>query len=204
MNSPRPHDLLWGMPVSGLPADAPQWAQDVLASGRPVVVRRASCEDGWVAVGVRGQGRAQRLGALMRLADVQRQQGPEVLRVHVQSPWPALQALASVTPVLQASDLAWGPTGGVGYQIATGIEVVHADSDLDLLLRTPQPLARAQARELQDILDCAPGRIDVQLETPAGAIALREWAGFARRVLLKSPHGPRLVSDPWAMMERAA
>ncbi|PMY78889.1 malonate decarboxylase holo-ACP synthase, partial [Pseudomonas sp. FW306-2-2C-D06B] len=94
--------------------------------------------------------------------------------------------------------------GGVGYQIATGVEVVHADSDLDLLLRTPQPLARAQARELQDILDCAPCRIDVQLETPAGAIALREWAGFARRVLLKSPHGPRLVSEPWAVMERAA
>lgn len=146
MNAPRPHDLLWGMPVSGLPADAPQWAQDVLASGRPVVVRRATCEDGWVAVGLRGQGRAQRLGALMCLADVQHQQGPEALRVNVQSPWPALQALASVTPVLQASGLAWGPTGGVGYQLASGIEVVHADSDLDLLLRTPLPMARAHAR----------------------------------------------------------
>ncbi|PMY78002.1 phosphoribosyl-dephospho-CoA transferase, partial [Pseudomonas sp. FW306-2-2C-D06B] len=110
MSAPRPHDLLWGMPVSGLPADAPQWAQDVLASGRPVVVRRATCEDGWVAVGVRGVGRAQRLGVLMRLADIQRRQGPEVLRVNVQSPWPALQALASVAPVLQASGLEWGPT----------------------------------------------------------------------------------------------
>ena len=84
------------------------------------------------------------------------------------------------------------------------MEVVHADSDLDLLLRTPQPLARVQARELLDILDCAPCRIDLQLETPAGAVALREWAGCARRVLLKSAHGPRLVSDPWAAMERAA
>ncbi|MGE8060661.1 malonate decarboxylase holo-ACP synthase [Pseudomonas sp. NPDC089547] len=204
MNAPRPHDLLWGMPVSGLPTGAPQWAQAVVASGQPVVVRRAACDDGWVAVGLRGQGRAQRLGALMRLADIKRQQSPEALRVAVQSPWPALQALASVTPVLQASGLAWGPTGGVGYQLATGIEVVHADSDLDLVLRAPQPLARAQARELLDILDCAPCRIDVQLETPAGAVALREWAGFARRVLLKSPHGPRLVSAPWAVMEGAA
>jgi len=204
MNVPRPHDLLWGMPASGLPDDAPRWAQNVLASGQPVVVRRAACADGWVAVGLRGQGRAQRLGALMRLVDIQRLQGPDQLRWHVESPWSALQALASVTPVLQASGLVWGPTGGVGYQIATGIDVVHADSDLDLLLRTPRPLARAQARELLDILDCAPCRIDVQLETPAGAIALREWAGFARRVLLKSPHGPSLVSDPWAALERAA
>ena len=204
MNVPRPHDLLWGMPVSDLPADAPRWAQDVLLSGQPVVVRRATCAGGWVAVGLRGQGRAQRSGVLMRLADIQCQQGPEALRWQAESPWPALQALASVTPVLDASGMAWGPTGGVGYQIATGMEVVHADSDLDLLLRTPQPLARAQARELLDILDCTPCRIDLQLETPAGAVALREWAGFARRVLLKSAHGPRLVSDPWAAMERAA
>ncbi|MFV3289844.1 malonate decarboxylase holo-ACP synthase [Pseudomonas sp. NY11955] len=204
MNAPRPHDLLWGMPATALPTDAPQWALEVLANGRPVVVRRSTCEEGWVAVGLRGQGRAQRLGALMRVADIQRQQSPEVLRVKVQSPWPALQALASVAPVMQASGLAWGPTGGVGYQLATGIEVVHAGSDLDLLMRTPRPLARTQARELLDILDCAPCRIDVQLETPLGAVALREWAGFARRVLLKSPHGPRLVSDPWAALERAA
>ncbi|MCX2888361.1 phosphoribosyl-dephospho-CoA transferase [Pseudomonas sp. LB-090624] len=204
MNAPRPHDLLWGMPASGLPADAPQWARDVLASGQPVVVRRGVCEAGWVAVGLRGQGRAQRLPALMHLADVQRQQGPEALRWQMQSPWPALQALASIAPVLNGSGLAWGPTGGVGYQIATGMDVVHADSDLDLLLRTPQPLARAQARALLDSLDCAPCRIDVQLETPAGAVALREWAGFARRVLLKSVHGPRLVADPWAAGERAA
>ncbi|MFJ4385891.1 malonate decarboxylase holo-ACP synthase [Pseudomonas sp. NPDC089408] len=204
MNAPRPHDLLWGMPVSGLPAEAPQWARDVLASGQPVVVRRAMCEAGWVAVGVRGQGRAQRLGAFMRAADIQRQQAPETLRWQTQSPWPALQALASVTPVLNGSGLAWGPTGGVGYQTATGIEVLHAGSDLDLLLRTPQPLDRAQARELLDILDCAPCRIDVQLETPEGAVALREWAGFARRVLLKSAHGPRLVGDPWAALARAA
>ncbi|ENB9663130.1 malonate decarboxylase holo-ACP synthase [Pseudomonas putida] len=204
MNAPRPHDLLWGMPVSALPADAPQWALDVLAGAQPVVVRRAICDHGWVAVGLRGQGRTQRFAALMRLVDIQRQQGPEALRGPGQSPWPALQALASVAPVLNASGLAWGPTGGAGYQIATGIEVLHTGSDLDLLLHTAQPLARAQARELLDILDCAPCRIDVQLETPAGAVALREWAGFARRVLLKSDHGPRLVGDPWAAQERAA
>src|SRR5690606_6851573 len=111
MNAPRPHDLLWGMPVSSLPADAPLWAQRVLARGQPVVVRRAVCADGWVAVGLRGQGRAQRLRALMRLADIRRLQGPDLLRWHAESRRPALQTLASVTPVLQTSGLAWGPTG---------------------------------------------------------------------------------------------
>lgn len=204
MNAPQPHDLLWGMTPLALPADAPAWATQVLASGQPVVVRRAACAAGRVAVGVRGQGRAQRLGVEMRLADIGRQLGPEALRWQDESPWAALQALASVAPVLDAQGLAWGPTGSVGYQLATGIAAVHAASDLDLLVRTPQPLTRDKARELLDILDCGPCRIDVQLETPAGAVALREWAGMARRVLLKSAHGARLVADPWNLLECAA
>ena len=204
MNAPQPHDLLWGMTPSALPADAPAWAAQVLAAGQPVVVRRALCAAGWVAVGVRGQGRAQRLGAEMRLADIRRQLSPEALRWQGASHWPALQALASVAPVLDAFGLEWGPTGGVGYQLATGVDVLHAASDLDLVIRTAKPLARAKARELLDILDCGPCRIDVQLETPAGAVALREWAGNALRVLLKNAHEVCLVSDPWNPQEQAA
>ncbi|MFZ5934047.1 phosphoribosyl-dephospho-CoA transferase [Pseudomonas putida] len=204
MNLPQPHDLLWGMPPADLPADAPAWAVRALAAGQPVVVRRAACASGWVAVGVRGQGREQRLGVQMRVRDIQRQLTPESLRGAGQSPWPALRALVSVAPVLDACGLVWGPTGGVGYQLATGCNVVHDASDLDLLVRAPQLMDRAKARELLDILDCGPCRIDVQLETPAGAVALREWAGLARRVLLKSAHGARLVADPWNALECAA
>ena len=50
------------MPAADLPGDAPAWAVQALATGQPVVVRRAACASGWVAVGVRGQGREQRLG----------------------------------------------------------------------------------------------------------------------------------------------
>lgn len=204
MSLPRAHDLLWGMPLTALPGGAPHWALQGVASGQPVVVRRAACADGWVAVGVRGLRRDQRLGTQMRLADIQRLQSPEALRWQAASQWPALQALVAVAPLLETTGLAWGPTGGVGYQLATGIGVLHLASDLDLIVRTPHPLARAKARELLDVLNCAPCRIDVQLETPAGAVALREWAGSARRVLLKSPLGARLVADPWAALECAA
>jgi phosphoribosyl-dephospho-CoA transferase len=40
-------------------------------------------------------------------------------------------------------------------------------------------------------------RVALQLETPLGGVALREWAGTSPRVLLKSASGARLVSDPW-------
>jgi phosphoribosyl-dephospho-CoA transferase len=99
MSLPQPHDLLWGMPLADLPADAPAWAVQVLVAGQPVVVRRAECAVGWVAVGVRGQGREQRLGALMRLRDVQRQLRPEALRWAGESPWPAMQARSCMAPV---------------------------------------------------------------------------------------------------------
>lgn len=204
MGAPYPHDLLWGMTPQNLPDAAPAWAHQVLAGGEPVVVRRACSPPGWVAVGLRGHGREQRLGVQMPLAKVQRRLSPQALRWRGDSPWPALQALASVAPVLDSTGLEWGPTGSVGYQIATARNVLHLASDLDLLLRTPQPVARAKARELLAILDCAPCRIDLQLDTPNGAIALRDWAGMARRVLLKSANGARLVTDPWNALECAA
>jgi phosphoribosyl-dephospho-CoA transferase len=198
------YDVLLAVQPSSLGPEQMAHLVAAVAAGQPVVVRRAACASGWVAVGVRGQGREQRLGVQMRVRDIQRQLTPESLRGAGQSPWPALRALVSVAPVLDACGLVWGPTGGVGYQLATGCNVVHDASDLDLLVRAPQLMDRAKARELLDILDCGPCRIDVQLETPAGAVALREWAGLARRVLLKSAHGARLVADPWNALECAA
>ncbi|MNT93998.1 Phosphoribosyl-dephospho-CoA transferase [compost metagenome] len=73
-----------------------------------------------------------------------------------------------------------------------------------MLLRTPISFSRQQARALLAALADAPCRVDLQLETPNGAVALREWAGEARRVLLKCAEGARLVDNPWLLMERAA
>jgi phosphoribosyl-dephospho-CoA transferase len=202
--TPKPHDLLWGMTPDQLPDEAPAWAHQALATGHPVVVRRAFCEPGLVAVGLRGSSREQRLAALMPIRSIQRLVSPEQLRPRAAADLPALRALDSVAPVLAATGQPWGPTGGVGFQLATGIAVLHQASDLDLILRTPNPFCRQQARELLATLAEAPCRIDLQLETPNGAVALREWAGEARRVLLKCAEGARLVDNPWLLLERAA
>ncbi|MDT4852547.1 Phosphoribosyl-dephospho-CoA transferase [compost metagenome] len=202
--TPRPHDLLWGMTPDQLSADAPAWARQALAAGQPVVVRRALCEPGLVPVGIRGERREQRLAALMPIPSIQRLLSPEQLTQRAPGDLPALRALAVIKPLLDATGLAWGPTGGVGFQLATGIPVLHPTSDLDLLLRTPEPVDRHQARALLAALNDAPCRIDLQLETPYGAVALREWAGGARHVLLKCAEGARLVDNPWRALERAA
>ena len=190
------HDLLWGMTPAHLPADAPAWAVDAISAGHPVVVRRAIAELGYVAVGVRGRLREQRFAAEMPLAAVQRRVAPEALRDVVSSrDLPALQALAQLRLVLEQET--WGVSGSAGFELATGIEALHARSDLDLILRTPKRLERADAEDLLAILDTAVCPVDLQLQTPFGAVALREWASGSRRVLLKTASGAQLVLDPW-------
>jgi len=196
------HDLLWGLPVSALPDDAPDWVVDAVRFGHPLVVRRALAQVGQVAVGVRGPRREQRYATFMALADVQRRVRPEQLTQIVgENNWPALQALAQIRPLMNALGLIWGVSGSAGFELASGIAALHQHSDLDLIVRTPDFVSRVWAAGLVHKLDDAVCRIDVQLQTPCGAVALREWAGASRQVLLKSASGAELVAEPWHLEE---
>lgn len=189
------HDLLWGPLI--LPGDAPQWVLDAGKGGRaPVVVRRAPAPGGMVAVGVRGQAREQRYAAMMHTAGVQQRVTPEQLaRCAAGDHWPALRALAWLQPRLQGWH--WGVAGSAGFELASGLPALHQDSDLDLIVRVARPLGRDQARELLGLIDRCECRVDVQLQTPLGGVALSEWAGPARKVLLKTERTALLVEDPW-------
>ena len=124
---------------------------------------------------------------------------PEALRAVISTrDLPALHALQQLRPVL--AQTSWGVSGSAGFELATGIEALHAESDLDLILRAPEPLDRNDARALLERLDKAVCSVDLQLQTPFGAVALREWAGPSRRVLLKTTSGAHLVIDPWQVV----
>lgn len=202
---PRAHDLLWGMSPALLAADAPDWVRSVLEAGEPVVVRRAMVAGGLIPVGVRGTARDQRYATVLPANSVRRRVRPEELigAAHAED-LPALRALVRLRPALDERGLVWGVTGSVGFQLATGLPTAHAESDLDLLVRTPRPFSRSSAGELLRQLDGALCHVDIQLETPAGAIALREWASDAARVLLKCPTGARLIENPWNQQGQVA
>ncbi|MCQ4298034.1 malonate decarboxylase holo-ACP synthase [Pseudomonas stutzeri] len=201
---PRPHDLLWGMRPEQLPVDAPAWAIAVLSAGQPVVVRRAVVAPGLVAIGLRGATRDQRLAALMPVEAISRRVAPEdLLGRQASEDLPVFRVLAELRPRLDALGHCWGVTGSAGFQLATGLPTAHPDSDLDLLLRTDHPLPRSEARPLLQLLERRACRVDLQLETPLGGVALSEWASGAARVMVKTADGPRLVGDPWHA-ERAA
>lgn len=202
-----PHDLLWGMPLSALPDDAPRWAVEGVLACRPVVVRRQNVAAGQVAVGLRGRAREQRYAAIMSSADITRRVSPEQLVNEVDAgvhDWPALRALRQVRPVMDSLALNWGVGGSAGFELASGFGALHQDSDLDLILRTPQFMDRHFAAELVEALETSVCRVDVQLQLEQGAVALREWARPSARVLLKSTSGARLVVNPWQPAEVCA
>lgn len=203
---PRPHDLLWLADPAALQLDEPlpHWADADWLAQAPLVVRRApAIPDGLLPVGLRGRQRSQRLAAHMPLHAVARVITPEALAK--QAPWhddPSSQpttiaALRTLVPLLNAIGLPWGPSGGVGFALASGLSVLRPDSDLDLLLRATAPLTPLQheaLRALQGVVAC---RLDIQIDTGHGGFALNEWLAAAPRLLLKTDHGPRLVRDPW-------
>ncbi|MNZ24335.1 Phosphoribosyl-dephospho-CoA transferase [compost metagenome] len=173
-------------------------------TGLPVVVRRDVDDTGRIPVGVRGLKRDQRAAGWVNAACVTRVVSPEDLSAQgdlLRSPFitqPPVQVALQLAQ--QAWPWTWGITGSTGYALATGIPVIHADSDLDLLIRAPQPLPAAAFERWQTQLSSALCRADTQVETPPGGFALNEWLRDGK-ALLKTRRGPRLVADPWRREE---
>src|SRR5580693_5457237 len=103
-----------------------------------VVVRRGSISDGLIPVGVRGAQRHERCAGFTGLSDVLEARRPDQLRLMLaEDSRRTLQAFRSLSYLeshLAGLDLTWGPGGSVGYELASEIPAVRADSDLDFIL----------------------------------------------------------------------
>lgn len=207
MEPVRPHDLLRLAGGAELRHEGlvPGWVPASLARAPWVVVRRARAPIGLIPVGVRGSTRAERFAAFLAPAAVTACVTPEDLatarawRRQTPGTHPAgalLHVLDTVDELFASQNLVWGPTGSVGFELATGIATADPTSDLDVIVRAPEPWPPDRARGLAGDLARLLVRVDTQLDTPTGAVALAEYARSGR-VLLRTPDGPRLVPDPW-------
>jgi phosphoribosyl-dephospho-CoA transferase len=130
---------------------------------------------------------------------------PEDIRAH--GDFPSLQQVAQGTPWQPAAqaltEVLGTPAhvyGSYGWQHLTGLDYVHAASDIDLSL----PVAdAATAQAVVALLDAAPLplRIDGELVFAGGhAVAWREFArllqGQTRSVLVKTRHSLQLADLP--------
>ncbi|WP_253381473.1 malonate decarboxylase holo-ACP synthase [unidentified bacterial endosymbiont] len=196
----RPHDLIWLSARDALEGIADSWVEAVWHTGLPVVVRRDVDNEGRIPVGVRGLRRDQRAPGWVKPESIMRVVTPESLSVTADLLRSPFVSLPPVQVALQLSQQPWpwrwGITGSTGYALATGIPVMHAGSDLDLLVRAPRPLSPESFALWQSQLCHALCRADTQVDTPEGGFALGEWLRDGK-TLLKTRHGPRLVADPW-------
>jgi phosphoribosyl-dephospho-CoA transferase len=158
-----------------------------------------------VPVGLRGKARSQRSKGYVPRVAVQRCVTPEMLAAGLRTgsassnTFVVLSTLQEIASALDAIGLAWGPTGGVGFFLATGLPVLRPDSDLDLVVRAPQPLNSVQVMALTEVQRHPACRIDIQIDTGHGAFALAEWARDGGRVMLKTDDGPLLCANPWEL-----
>jgi phosphoribosyl-dephospho-CoA transferase len=199
-----PHDLLVLARPDALEAESPlpRWAQARLRLAPLAVVRRAAPRGTALPVGVRGVERHERFAAWLAPEAVTARVTPEALaraaRWRARPPrLPALAALDAAGEILAETGLGWGPVGAVGFELASGVPSVSPTSDLDVLVRAPARVSAASARALLAALAGLPARVDVQLETPAGGVALAELAAGPRTVVARTAAGPRRVADPW-------
>jgi phosphoribosyl-dephospho-CoA transferase len=205
MPRPAPHDLLWlADPRRSLNGVAlPDWVSLAGLAATPVVVRRDARRPDAIPVGIRGACRAERFGTWIAPADVARVVTP--VDIAASRAWrrpellalPAIRTLDAAVDALDALQVRWGVGGSAGFTLASGINALHAQSDLDLLVYADSPLPQADADLLAMLQDAGPARIDIQVDTPQGGFSFLEWRRYRGKVLLKTAQGPRMCANPW-------
>ena len=105
-----------------------------------------------------------------------------------------------LTASAELASARWGPTGSVGFSLATGQAAVSETSDLDVLIRCPFRPAPGSLERLARLLAEQGTRVDCQVETPIGAVHLDDLLREGPS-LVRTFDGARLCEDPWAAVE---
>jgi phosphoribosyl-dephospho-CoA transferase len=188
----RQNDLVTNLPL-------PDWAITSLHRAPFVVVRRAETAYSRIPIGIRGPERQHRFAASLPAHKAVAAISPYSLiwpanwkKVYPSRQPAAIRALQQVTPFLIQAGFRWGPTGSIGFELATGVATVNDSSDLDLLIDLPDFVnVRAARRLMTDLKKRTPVRLDVQLNTPRGGVSLADYID-SQKVLVKTPSGPVL------------
>lgn len=201
---PQVHDLLeinGRLLAATLPA-APEWLTDCLGKSSHVIALRSRVAENEIPIGICGKQRNQRFSAVLPRRLVRRVLTPfRILRLAEGLTNPRLPALRSLFLLKErwaGLEWPWGPIGSVAFELATGSPRVNAHSDLDIVLHAAERLTTGDAQVLFASTLGLPARVDIRVETPFCGFSLAEF-GWARSdaILLRTPEGPLLGSDPW-------
>jgi phosphoribosyl-dephospho-CoA transferase len=181
----------------------PQWVEDGLRRTPFVVVRRGVETEQGIPVGVRGVARNERWAAFCDPRFVKRVIAPPQLlgrtapafRMDAIAAFPSLQSLEERWSTIPYP---WGPGGSIGFELATGSHVAKPASDLDIVIYIDSRMTTGEAADLCISASDLPAAVDLRGETPICGFSLKEYASQGyERILLRTPTGVVLGSDPW-------
>ena len=204
MDRLAPHTLitLSNYTTMSTATELPNWADEMLAVAPVVVVRRGP-QTTTIPVGVRGYEKSQRLAATVKMTEWTHPVTPEKALTYLpqlsaeRAQLPAFQKLRRIQPLLAAFN--WGVGGSLQFELATGLPMVRATSDIDIIMQRPVPMTPTQALALINQLRMRAGaHADIQIVHGQTGFSLEEYATQrAARVLVKTADGPVLMRDPW-------
>jgi phosphoribosyl-dephospho-CoA transferase len=168
-----------------------------------VVARRGPMTQQLVPIGIRGPERFQRWAAWCPPDAIREVITPANLLTKLDGitnsqATPACLALCPLIFRWKWLRYSWGPTGSVGFELATGKQTTTAQSDLDIVIYADDPLSRNGAHRLLDATRDLEATIDIRVETPGCGFSLAEYANSPpNTILLRTVTGPTLGHNPW-------
>ncbi|MEK9196953.1 malonate decarboxylase holo-ACP synthase [Ureibacillus sp. 179-F W5.1 NHS] len=173
----------------------PEWVYDAQSAANYGVVRRMPVSNQLIPIGLRGNSREQRFGTFIHENHVVEVITPNSLvnridRFNNKFYYPILN---EIRDQFQKFDLIWGPTGSIGFEIATSINVTTGKSDIDLSIYVDS-IEESLLEEVGKCLNGFSKPIDVQVEVPnIGAFLLKDYlSNKDQGFIVRTAFGPHL------------
>ena len=195
-----PHDLLWPDLDKISLNDFPDWSRSHLQDGEPVVVRRSLNRGTLIPIGIRGDSKLQRHPCFLPSEAVTQRMTPEeALKLSQSTPLEAPQ-IELLKIIAHWTSFSIGVSGSFGFSLATQKVYFNERSDLDLTLRLDNEPDMTTLKELLQKFCSYKFNVDIQVQTPFGGFALKEWCRDGK-VLLKTNKGPFFTTQPWSISQ---
>jgi phosphoribosyl-dephospho-CoA transferase len=173
----------------------PDWVFSTPSASNFGVVRRMPISNKLIPIGLRGDGRARRFGTYIHEDHIEEVITPNSLvnRIDEFQDKIYYPTLKSIRDEFAKLDLSWGPTGSIGFEIATNMNVTSINSDVDISIYV-EAIDQDLLEEVGGFLRSLDRKIDVQVEVPIlGAFLLNDFLknqepGF----IVRTPFGPQL------------
>lgn len=175
----------------------PDWVFNAPAAKNYGVVRRMPIMDDMVPIGLRGNTREQRFGTFIHKSRIVEVMTPIELvdRIEGYTNEIHLPTLKKIKQAFEQFNLRWGPTGSVGFELATGISVTTERSDIDVCIYM-DAIDRELLVEVGKFLKTLERRVDVQVELASvGAFLLHDFLKHEKLgFVIRTPFGPQLCT----------